>query len=192
LAKHSGDAIGMQSKPTILGRRALARTRLFQVEELHLRFSNGVERLYERLPATGHRAVITVAINAQNEVLLIREYAAGFHEYQLTLPKGSAEPGESLLEAANRELMEEAGFGARRLETLKELSVAPGHMGFTIMVVLAQDLFAERRPGDEPEELEVVPWPMAKLDELFARADFTEARAMAALYLARERLLANP
>lgn len=178
----------MPVKPTVLAQRTLARSRLFHIEELHLRFANGVERVYERLPATGHRAVIVVAITDAREVLLIREYAAGFHEYQLTLPKGSAEPGESLIEAANRELMEEAGFGAKRLEVLKSLSVAPGHMGFTITVVLAQDLYAEKRPGDEPEEIEVQAWPLAQLDDLFMRADFTEARALAALHLAQQRL----
>ena len=113
----------MPVKPTVLGQRTLARSRLFHIEELQLRFANGVERVYERLPATGHRAVIVVAVNAAQEVLLIREYAAGFHEYQLTLPKGSAEPGEALIEAANRELKEEAGHGARRIEELK----APSH-----------------------------------------------------------------
>ena len=183
------DLIPMHVKPTVLAQRTIARSRLFHIEELQLRFANGVERTYERLPATGHRAVIVVAINAANEVLLIREYAAGFHEYQLTLPKGSAEPGEALVEAADRELKEEAGYGARRMEELKVLSVAPGHMGFTITVVLAQDLYEERLPGDEPEEIEVVPWPLARLNELFERADFTEARAIAALFLVQQRLL---
>lgn len=175
----------MRSKPEILSVKTVGRSRLFRIEEMKLRFANGVERIYERLPATGHRAVMAVAVNDNDE---FREYAAGFHEYQLTLPKGSAEPGESLIEATNRELMEETGFGAGRIERLRELSVAPGHMGFTISVMLARDLYAKRLPGDEPEEIEVVPWPMDRIPELVERADFTEARAIAAIFLAQQRL----
>ena len=178
----------MRSKPEILSVKTVGRSRLFRIEEMKLRFANGVERIYERLPATGHRAVMAVAVNDNDELLLIREYAAGFHEYQLTLPKGSAEPGESLIEATNRELMEETGFGASRIERLRELSVAPGHMGFTISVMLARDLYPKRLPGDEPEEIEVVPWPMDRIPELVERADFTEARAIAAIFLAQQRL----
>lgn len=174
--------------PLVLARREVARSRLFRIEELDLQFSNGVRRIYERLPATGHRAVMVVAITDDDEVVLIREYMAGFHEYQLTLPKGAADPGESLEEAADRELKEEAGFGARRIETLKALSVAPGHMGFTQTAMLAQGLYAERLPGDEPEPLEVETWPLADLDALFGRPDFNEARAIAALHLAALRL----
>jgi len=174
--------------PRVLARREVARSRLFRIEELELEFSNGVRRTYERLPGTGHRAVMLVAITDADEVVLIREYMAGFHEYQLTLPKGAAEPGESLEEAGNRELKEETGFGARRIETLKSLSVAPGHMGFSQTAVLAQDLYPERLEGDEPEPLEVEFWPLAELDALFARSDFNEARAIAALHLARVRL----
>lgn len=175
-------------RPQVLARREVARSRLFRIEELDLRFSNGVERTYERLPATGHRAVMVVAVDETGEVLLIREYMAGFHAYQLTLPKGAADPGESLEEAADRELKEEAGFGARRIELLKELSVAPGHMGFTQTVALATGLYPARLPGDEPEPLEVSRWPLADIDALFARQDFCEARAIAALHLARMRL----
>jgi ADP-ribose diphosphatase len=174
-------------RPRILATREIARSRLFRIEALELEFSNGVRRSYERLPATGHRAVMIVAVDG-DDVLLIREYMAGFHAYQLTLPKGAAEPGETLEAAADRELKEEAGFGARRLECLKELSVAPGHMGFTQTVVLATDLYPERLPGDEPEPLEVVRWPLAELEPLFLREDFSEARAIAALHLARQRL----
>lgn len=186
-----GDASASVTPPTlprVLERREVARSRLFRIEELDLEFSNGVRRTYERLPATGHRAVMVVALTAADEVVLIREYMAGFHEYQLTLPKGAADPGESLEAAADRELKEEAGFGARRIETLKELSVAPGHMGFTQTAVLALDLYPQVLPGDEPEPLEVVTWPLADLDALFTRADFNEARAIAALHLAAMRL----
>jgi ADP-ribose diphosphatase len=170
--------------PQILERRELADTRFFRIEELYLRFANGEERLYERLPGVGTDAVIVVAMNAQRELLLIREYAAGFHEFQLTLPKGAAEHGETLEQVANRELKEEVGFGARQIQYLKRLSIAPGHMGFTIHVMLALDLYAERLPGDEPEPPELVYWPFDDLADLYARADFFEARAIAALALA--------
>ncbi len=174
--------------PQILRTTLLAQTRLFRIEELHLRFSNGVERIYERMPAVGRPAVMVVAVNDNDEVMLIREYAAGFHENQLTLPKGAAESGESLEQAADRELKEEVGLGARRIEWLKSLNLSPGHMGFTINVMLARDLYPARLPADEPEPPEVVPWPLSRIAELSQRSDFAEARALAALYLVSLRL----
>ena len=62
--------------------------------------------------------MIVVAVNANNELLLIREYAAGFHELQLTLPKGVVDAGETLGAAASRELAEEAGFAANHTRWL--------------------------------------------------------------------------
>lgn len=176
------------SVPEIKAIRTIARSRFFHIEELDLRFSNGVERTYERMPGSGRAAVIVVAVDESGDLLLIREYAAGFHEMQLTLVKGAAEGEESLEEAANREMKEEIGFGARRLTFIKKLDLAPGHMGFTINVVLAQDLYPERLPGDEPEPPELVRWPLERLDELIEREEFREARAIAALYLVRQRL----
>jgi ADP-ribose diphosphatase len=174
--------------PEILSTRTIAKSRLFAIEELELRFANGARRVYERLPGFGAPAVMVVALSDASEVMLIREYAAGFHENQLTLPKGAAEAGESLEQAADRELKEEVGFGARRIEWLKQLNLSPGHMGFTIHVMLARGLYPQRLPADEPEPPEVVPWPLARLDELVSRSDFAEARAIAALFLLRQHL----
>ncbi len=178
---------GMSDRPLpeILASRTLARSRLFSIEELTLRFSNGVERVYERLPVRGHPAVIVVAVNQNREILLIREYAAGFHEVQLSLPKGAAHTGETLEYAADRELKEEVGFGARHVEFVKQVTLAPGHMGFTINIMFARDLYPEQLPGDEPEPIEVVPWPIDRLDELLHSPEFSEGRAIAALSLTR-------
>ena len=175
--------------PKITAQEILAETRFFKIEALHLQFSNGVERTYERLPALGNQGVIVVAVNESAELMLIREYAAGFHEFQLTLPKGLAEFGEALTEAARRELAEEIGYTAANVEFVKNLTLAPGHMGFTINVMFASQLSPHVLPADEPEPPELVRWPLQQLDELLAGDQFREARAIAAISLCRQRLL---
>lgn len=162
------------------------------VEELDLEFSNGERRRYRRLVAQGPGAVIVVAMPDPEHVLLVREYAAGMQRYELGPVKGAIDPGECAIEAGNRELMEEAGFGAKRLELLRELAQSPSYMTHTAQVVLARDLYEKRLPGDEPELMEVVRWPLAKLGELVTREDVSDGRAIAALFIAREWLAANP
>ena len=110
---------------------------------------------------------------------------AGLHRYELGLPKGMVNESESLVDAANRELKEEVGFGARQIQYIRELSIAPGQMGFSVHVMLARGLFAESLPGDEPEPLEVVKWPLTEVDELIFNENISEARSIAALRLAQ-------
>lgn len=181
----------MSRLPRIHERRRREPGDLFTIEQLDLEFSNGERRVYERLVSRGLGAVIVVPVRDDGQVLLVREYAVGLHHYEIGLVKGRLEAGESLLEGAQRELREEAGFAARDLRELTQLSLAPGYMTHVTHVVLARDLYPSRLPGDEPEELEVVPWPLAKLDELTARPDCTEGRTIAALYIARDFLAAE-
>jgi len=178
----------MAKLPKILARREHIPGRLFKVEKLDLEFSNGEKRTYERLLTQGLGAVIVVAMSDDDTVLLVREYAAGLHHYELGLVKGRLEAGESILEGALRELKEEVGFGAKNMVELMALSLAPGYMTHVTHVVLARDLYRDKLEGDEPEELEIVPWPMAELDSLVQRADCTEGRSIAALYIARDYL----
>ncbi|MEO5703273.1 MAG: ADP compounds hydrolase NudE [Gammaproteobacteria bacterium] len=178
----------MRTKPQILNAKTLARTRLFHVEQVDLRFSNGIEVQYERLCTTSSGAVLVVPMLDADTVLLIREYAAGVGRYELALPKGRIEAGENIIEAANREMMEEVGYAAHKLDHITSLTIAPGYLGHTTHVVLAQDLYARKEVGDEPEEIEVVPWQLSRLTDLLACEDCTEARSIAALFIVREML----
>lgn len=179
----------MREKPRLLGSQTIARTRVFQIEELELQFSNGNIVRYERLIGSPRGAVMVVPLLEDDTVLLVREYAAGMDRYELALPKGLIEEGETPEQSANREIMEEIGYGANRLSYLGSMSLAPGYQRFITHVVLAAGLYERRLAGDEPEEIEVVPWRLSRLLELVERDDFTEARSMAALFLVRERLL---
>lgn len=178
----------MTTKPRILGRTQIAQTRIFRVEELDLEFSNGSRRRFERILGDETDSVLVVPLREDGTLLLVREYAAGTDCYELGLPKGIVEAGEGVLEAANREIREEVGFGARDLRRLGTVSLAPAYIRHRTHLVLARQLFPEPAAGDEPEPLVVVPWSLDRLDELFAREDFSEARSIAALCLVQRFL----
>lgn len=178
----------MAKLPKILSRSEHDPGKLFKVERLDLEFSNGNKRTYERLRSRGLGAVIVVAMPDDDTVLMVKEYAAGLHHYELGLVKGRLEVGETVLEGAQRELQEEVGYGARELLELTNLSLAPGYMTHITHVVLARGLYPSRLEGDEPEELEVVPWPLSDLYTLVQRPDCTEGRSIAALYITRDYL----
>lgn len=178
----------MPERPRILDRGPARPSELFHAERLELEFSNGERRTYERLLTGALGAVIVVPVFDDGQVLLLREYAAGLHRYEVGLPKGRLEPGETAEQGANRELKEEAGFGAHRLQVIHKLTLAPAYMDHVTQVVLARDLFPEQLTGDEPEPIETLRWPLNDLAALAQREDVTEGRTLAALFLAREFL----
>ena len=180
----------MEKFPEVTNTETIARTRLFRIERLDLHFPNGNRVQWERLRSNSSGAVLVVPMLDAQTVLMIREYAAGVERYELALPKGRMETGEIPEQAANREIMEEIGYGARRIRLVKSMTLAPGYFSHITHVLLAEDLYPERLSGDEPEEIEVVPWRLDNLSELVARGECTEARSIAALFMVRELL--NP
>lgn len=175
--------VTQQVLPIIHHRKPVASSKIFHIESLELEFSNGVNRQYERMAGSGRGAVMMVPFIDEQTFLLVREYAAGTHSYQLGFPKGLIDPGETPEQAANRELKEEVGYGAKRLQFLHRVQMAPTFFNASMTILIAQDLFAERLQGDEPEPLEIVPWKVDQIDSLLAQEDFTEARSVSALLL---------
>ncbi len=179
----------MPQKPTILKRNTLATTRLFRIESIDLEFSNGTQCQFERLTrGTSSGAVLIVPMLDKETVLLIREYAAGVDRYEIGLPKGKTETDEPLLDAANRELKEEVGYGANKLTLLSSVTIAPGYLEHATEIVVAQELYEEKLVGDEPEELEIIPWSIHDITGLISSGNCTEARSIAALYMTKDYL----
>ncbi|TLU64724.1 ADP compounds hydrolase NudE [Thalassotalea litorea] len=174
--------------PEIVACKEVARSRLVAVEQVDLKFSNGAERCFEKIKGSGQGAVMVVPLLDADTLLLIREYCAGTHNYQLGFPKGLVDPGEQPQQAANRELQEEVGFGAHGWTHLHQVCMAPAFFNAKMDIFIAKDLFASVLEGDEPEPLEVVQWPLSDYKSLLAQTDFTEARSIAALLLLKDFL----
>mgnify|MGYP001814404994 CR=1 FL=1 len=173
----------MATKPHIRLVKTIAESRLFRIEEMHLTFSNGVERVYERMVGEYPDSVIIAPFLDNETLLMIREYSAAIEDYELTLPKGLVDSGEDFLHAANRELQEEIGYRAETLDYMAPLTIAPGYINHTSHVIRASGLTTSKLPGDEPETLEIVPCNINDISSIVARRDVTDARTIATLYL---------
>jgi ADP-ribose diphosphatase len=180
-----------KKSPEILNIQDIAKSRLFTIEAMDLRFSNGEQRIYERMKPSGRNAVMMVPITDNGDLLMVREYAAGTERYELGFPKGLIDKGESPEQAANRELKEEIGFGSNKLIHLKDVILAPAYFSSRMSLFIAQDLYPDQLEGDEPEPLEIVRWPLAQGEELLTHLDFCEARAISALLLTLRHLQQN-
>ncbi|OBX10071.1 ADP compounds hydrolase NudE [Gallibacterium genomosp. 3] len=175
-------------KPEILSIQLAAKSRLFEIQSVDLRFSNGELRTYERFKPTSRSAVMILAIDDQQNLLLTYEYAVGTEQYELGFPKGLMEIGETPEQSANRELQEEIGFAAKQFTLLRTLISSPGYMNNPMHILLAESLYPSRLEGDEPEALQLVRYPLDKIDELLDDPKFNEARNLSALFLLKKHL----
>lgn len=178
-------------EPKILKVRSVATTKLFNVEQVDLQFSNGELRTFERLKPGKRKAVVIVAMPDSNTVLLIKEYAVGTESYEIGLPKGLVDEFETIEQAANRELQEEVGMKAGAITRIMALSLSPQYMSHSTELVLARNLEVSKLDGDEPEPLEVMPFNINDLDDLVLTQKIKEARSIASLYIIKNYLAKN-
>jgi len=177
--------------PTINHQKQVAKSRLFNIEQIDLTFSNGEQRQYERMLGSGQGAVMIVPMLDSETMLLVREYCGGTHSYELGFPKGLIDPGETAEQAANRELKEEIFYGSDDLQFITQVMIAPSFFNSKMDVFLGTNLYHAKLIGDEPEPLDVVPWKIKDYKSLLTQGDFKEARSIAALMLVIDQLKGN-
>lgn len=176
-----------QQLPEILDISIAAKSRIFEIQAVELKFSNGERRTYERFRPATRAAVMVLPIDG-DDLLMLREYAVGTERYELGFCKGLMEKGETPEQSANRELQEEMGLGARHFELLRSVNSNLTFMNAPMHILIARDFYSSKLQGDEPEALELVRMPLAKIDELLADEHFYEARNLVALYALRDYL----
>jgi 8-oxo-dGTP pyrophosphatase MutT (NUDIX family) len=136
-----------------------------------------------------HRESMTViAIDAQERIVLVRQYRHPAGDELLETPAGSVDPGETAEQAVNRELSEEVGLCAREVLSIGSFYLAPGWCTEFMHVYLARDLYESRTEPDEDEQIEVVCLPLPEWQAKIDAGEIRDSKSIAAWHLARRHL----
>ncbi len=107
----------------LISSRELLKTPIFRVTEDVAKDPDGFE--IKRAIVQHAGSAVVMALDARSRILLVRQYRLPARDYLWELPAGRLDPGETPLQAAKRELMEETGYRARRWRRLASFSLAP-------------------------------------------------------------------
>ena len=171
--------------------RVLESRRLYEGRVVNLRVDS-VE-LPSGLQATRevveHNDVVAIVPLLENgDVLLVRQYRLPAEQVLLEVHAGGVDAGESSEQAAQRELGEECGQRADRLERLGGFYASPGFCSEFVHVFLATQLRPVRARPDPDEEIAVVRLPLAEALRLVRRGEIRDGKSIIGLMWTREKV----
>jgi ADP-ribose pyrophosphatase len=171
-----------------LEQKTVYRGRLLHVQEDTVRLPDGSTARREYIVHPG--AAVMLAMPDRETVILERQYRYPLRAHVYELPAGKIDPGETALETAQRELLEETGYRANEWRHLMTTYPVVGYSNERIELFLARDLEYVGSALDEGEFLEVITLPLEEAMAWLRSGRICEAKTAMGLLLA-ERIVAG-
>lgn len=159
---------------------------MFTVERDRLREESGFEIVREIIRHTGGAGCLPLFDDGR--VALVKQYRHPARQELLEIPAGKIEAGESPVECAAREVEQEIGFRAGRIELLADFYSTPGFCEERLYVYLATELTPAEQNLDHDEFVEVVYLPLADAVAMAERNEIEDSKTIIALLLAQRRI----
>ena len=133
-------------------------------------------------------SAVMMAVDAQQRILLVRQYRLPAEKYLWELPAGRLDPGEKPLQAAKRELAEETGYRARAWKKLVSFWVSPGYVQERMTIFLATDLVKGEATPMEDERIETRWFTRRQLAEMIRTGQMQDAKTMLGFLMWQQEL----
>jgi ADP-ribose pyrophosphatase len=133
-------------------------------------------------------AVAIVALDPDQNVLLVRQYRIAADRILSEIPAGTLNPGEDPQVCAIRELQEETGYKPGNIERIGGIFVAPGYTTEFIHLYLATNLAESSLDQDEDEFIEMDRVPLSEAIAMIERGDIIDGKSTAALLMVARRM----
>ncbi|HPS23901.1 MAG TPA: NUDIX hydrolase [Methanoregulaceae archaeon] len=156
------------------------RGRRLWIEQRNVSLPNGIER--QKVIVHPSNAVAILPINGK-QCKLIRQYRYAIDEYIFEAPAGALEKGENPLAAAGRELIEETGFAAQKIEHRGFIFTTPGYTDEKIFLYEARGLTPSQEfDMDDDEVIEVVDIPVSDLNRMILEGSLVDAKTICLIH----------
>lgn len=146
----------------IISSKQLITTPIFTVSEDDALDPDGFE-IKRAIVHHGGSAVM-MPVDERSRILLVRQYRLPARQYLWELPAGRLDPGETPMQAARRELIEETGYRAKKWKKIAEFYASPGFLAEKMTVFLATGLTPGEKKPMEDERIETRWFTSAELD----------------------------
>jgi ADP-ribose pyrophosphatase len=127
--------------------------------------------------------IAVVAIDEQDNVLLVRQFRHAVDKSLLEIPAGGIDPGEEPLDSVRRELQEEIGYFPRKIDNLGGFYSIPGYGTEYLYCFVATDLVPSRLMAEDTEYIELVRVSLNEIPQLIASGEICDAKSIAALLI---------
>jgi ADP-ribose pyrophosphatase len=175
--------MGEPLKVRVLSSRSIYRGRLVHLDVDRIVEPSGME--VEREVVRHPGAAVLLPVTSDRRVILVRQFRYAAGEILLEVPAGTIDPGETPEQTAGRELVEETGYHAGRLEKLAEFFPSPGILAERMYLFLATELEKRERSLDEDESLELVELSWEEALALEPGKDVRDGKTIVALSFLR-------
>lgn len=173
-------------KTRVLNRRIVWRSRNFILTRSAVHIDGYPRMVRDTLEHPG--AVSIVPLLPGPRVVLIHQYRFSTRGMLWEIPAGTLERGERPERCAQRELREEIGYRARRIEKLAAFYTAPGFCTELMRLYLARGLVPAYGTRDADEVIRVHVFPFAEALRMMERGAIRDAKSMVGLLLVAQRL----
>ena len=160
--------------------------RVFTIQRDLVKTPDGRQTTFDIIHHGG--SVLIVPIDQDGNLLFVRQYRHAAGKDLLELPAGTLDQGEAPETCAARELREETGFAAGRLEAVGQFYLAPGYSSEFMHVFVARDLRSDPLEHDADEFLSLETIPLAKALEMAQGGQIPDSKSLAGLFLAKSHL----
>ena len=127
--------------------------------------------------------VAIIAVDADDNVLLVNQFRKPVEKELLEIPAGGIEPGEDAVATVCRELREETGYLPRKVERLGGFYSTPGYCTEYLYLYLASDLVPSSLDAEDTEDIELVRVPISQIPGLITSGSICDAKSIAGLLI---------
>jgi ADP-ribose pyrophosphatase len=125
--------------------------------------------------------VVVLPVLPDKRVVLIRQYRHATRQYLWELVAGRMDEGESVKEAAARELLEETGYRAKSFKVLLDVFPTPGFLEERMYILLAEGLTAGEAQPEEDEKIQVRSYSLKELKQMIRKGQLHDAKSIAGI-----------